>query len=262
MKNPTLLLTPDAVTQYMGDLFRTDTFRKSLAEPNGYIARLVNNFASKPRVIFDMSDAKLERAHFYTWMGASPRRDYQSDAIHDLYYHHEMWHSVTMPYYPEMPFESWKHKMTENEFYSSLESEAFVYFALPGLREQTFSFPIWVDRFLQKDGMSDLSRADLYKLLCSERRRAMAAPLDAVEQHVSDYVESNEAWSSIWKNSYNAIETHMYQHLMSCTVNPKESIAKHLNFFDSHRPSAGGVPFQEEAVAFQQVYQRLFTPAP
>lgn len=260
MKNHTLLLTPDAVTDYMKQLFRTDVFKKSMAEPNGYIANLVQSFASKPRVIFEMSDASLERAHFYTWMGASPLRTYQNDAIHDLYYHHEMWHSVTMPYYPEMPFESWKHKMTENEFYSSLESEALVYFALPGLREQAFSFPIWVDRFLQSDEVKNLNHAEIQQLLCAERRRAMVAPMDEVEQHVSDYVESNEAWSSIWKASYNEVERHMYQHNINCMRNPKDSIEDHLKFFDSHRPANGGVPFQDEAVAFQQVYQRLFTP--
>lgn len=260
MKNPTLLLTPDAVTDYMSKLFRTDVFKKSLAEPNGYIAKLVQSFAAKPRIIFEMTDPSLERAHFYTWMGASPLRSYQNDAIHDLYYHHEMWHSVTMPYYPEMPFESWKHKMTENEFYSSLESEALVYFSLPGLREQAFNFPIWVDRFLQNDKTKEMSRPALQQLLCSERRRAMVAPLDEVEQHVSDYVESNEAWSAIWQNSYNLIETHMYQHNMSCTLNPRESMATHMRFFDENRPQNGGVPFQVEAEEFQRVYQRLFTP--
>lgn len=262
MKNQTLLLTPDAVKKHMQSLFRTDIFRKSLNEPDGYIARLVDSFAARPRLFFEMTDPSLERAHFYTWMGAIPAREYRNDTVHDLYYHHEMWHSVTMPYYPGMAFDQWKQKMIDNEFYASLESEALVYYALPGLREKSFEFPIWVDRFLASAPTCapgpgwQKTTADLV----AARRQAMAAPMDSIEQHVSDYVVSNNAWSAIWQGSADVVEAHMALHNMRAATDPKAAMSAHLNFFDTHRDAVSGVPFHNEAVAFQHVFTRLFTP--
>jgi len=138
------------VREWVGSLWRFELFKASHEQEGGYIAGVVDAPAKKPLVAFEMTDSKLEWSHFTTWMGCIALREYESDVVHDLYYLHEFVHMGTMTYDSTLSFAKWFRKMTENEMYASLHSEAFVYFMLDGLREQSFEFELWVDRFQEK----------------------------------------------------------------------------------------------------------------
>ena len=110
-----------------------------------------------PRIFFDMHEETMEMVHFSSWFHAIQHRYYYTnDILHDLYYHHEFFHLISMTYRNDYSFIDWKKKMDSNEFWASLESEVLIYFYMPQLRDLSFKNELWVDRFLNDKYYADL----------------------------------------------------------------------------------------------------------
>src|SRR5215471_12323526 len=102
MKNSELLVTRADVHDYVGSLWKTDFFRASHKNGN-FIYGVIDQFAMLPRLFCEITNDRLERAHFSTWWGAiMHRHDYTNQVISDLYYLHEIYHVAKMPYVPDI----------------------------------------------------------------------------------------------------------------------------------------------------------------
>jgi hypothetical protein len=261
MKNLQVFLAPDDVHAFVRNLWRTDHFRHSHDAPDGYVHHLVDLLASRPVIFFDMENPTLEWSHFTTWMGAyALRPDYTNDAVHDLYYLHEFWHGATMKYEPHISFVRWHRKMCENEMLASVHSEAFVYFQLPGLRELSFDFELWVDRYLPGGhAHSELplpaEPSTLFEHLYSRRKAVMKSPdpFDLVEMQIHYYAMQNMQWSNLWKDHYRCVERHMASFLKTSSADPQAALASHLQWLNAKRGPDHITPFQEQAVAFANI---------
>jgi hypothetical protein len=150
MKNLTLLPSCTDVIAYARAQWKTDVFRRLQDEPGSYLQQFVDLFAGEPRIYYDMDDPELERNHFTVWMNAIQRRDgYSNPYLEDMYNLHEMAHAVDMKYDSHSTHFDWSVRSLVNELKATIETEVVVYFAIPGLREKTFPFEIWADRFLR-----------------------------------------------------------------------------------------------------------------
>lgn len=151
MKNLVRFTTFDETLAFLKSNFKTDLFKKYADRHAHPVCDLLIKAAHRPLIVYDYEDYRLEGSHFTTWMGAIQRRHYDNPYIHDLYWLHEIHHFATMTYDPDVSFARWHKKMSENEYHSALFSEAWVYFVMPELREHTFDFEIWVDRFIEEE---------------------------------------------------------------------------------------------------------------
>lgn len=133
MKDLTVLATPTAVGAYVRKLWRTEQFKQS-----AYVNAWVDKLAVRPMVFAEMSDVDLEYPHFATWFGMTYVRTYSDAAVSDLYYLHEIVHSVLLHYEPQPLFTAWYRKMNSIELSASLETECYVYLDVPGLRDVSF----------------------------------------------------------------------------------------------------------------------------
>jgi hypothetical protein len=192
MKDLVVLRTPREVTEYVAGLWRTELFRAS-----DYVAGWVERLARHPTVFAEMSDLELEYPHFATWFGMTYLRSYPDPAVSDLYYLHEIVHSTLLTYPAKALFTAWYRKMNSIEFSASLETEAYVYLGIPGLREISFKDEIWADRFLGAERLGD----GLRDVMRQERYRAMQSPdpMDYCEQQIAAYARQNFEWASTWK---------------------------------------------------------------
>jgi hypothetical protein len=114
-----------------------------------------------------------------------------------------------MPYLSNINFNQWQTKMRENEVYASLVSEVLIYFENPSLRKKTFSFPIWVDLFLNDHKYTN-DYVDNFKLfynfLIKERERAYEAPANQVEKELSRFKEFSFHFYNTWKEDFSVVE--------------------------------------------------------
>lgn len=273
MNNLTALRRPEEIKAYVLDLWRTDLFKKSQLETGGYIAEVVSTLAKRPAVFFKMEDPDIEWSQFTTWMGAyALRPDYDNDAIHDLYYLHEFLHGATMTYDGSISFPDWYRKMCENEMFASTHSEAYVYFRMRDLREETFDFDIWADRYLTPDPNTSFfptgeslftvfcenekeKEKALFRGLYTERKKAMKNPdpFDFLEMQIHYYSEQNMQWCNIWQNSFREVEQHMESYLKSAEEEGWEkALEDHIDWLEEKK---GGnfTPYQEEAVVFAKL---------
>lgn len=267
MRNIVSFTEPEEIHEYVRNLWRTSLFQESHDAENGYIKHVVNLLAKRPAIFFEMDEPEIEWSQFTTWMGAyALRPSYENDAIHDLYYLHEFWHGATMKYEGDLPFVQWHRKMCENEMLASAHSEAYVYFALRGLREQSFDFEIWVDRFLSNSspypaGMGAFPGQWRHmQFLIDRRKDAMKSPdpFDFLEMQIHQYALQNIQWSNIWKDRYREVESHMEKYLEECGDNKEEAVESHITWllnakFESFLSSTAKghvTPYQEEAEAF------------
>ena len=275
MKNLKALADPKEITDYVGNLWRTDLFRKSHADEKGYIRGIVNALATKPVIFFDMEDTNMEWSHFTTWMGAyALRPGYENDTVHDLYYLHEFMHGATMEYDPSLSFVAWHRKMCENEMLASVHSEALVYFMLEGLRDQSFDFDIWVDRYLNNPDRFRLSktavmrsknphvvgheaaRASLLRSLSHARKEVMVSPdpFDFLEMQIHYYAMQNMQWSNIWKDNYREVESHMAAYHKEAVINRTSALEGHVAWLGQKRKEGGAVtPYAQEALSFAKI---------
>jgi hypothetical protein len=267
MKAVVNLAGPKQVHDHVYALWRTDLFRRSHDERGGFVRGIIDRFAALPRIFYDMSEPEIEASHFSVWFNAIAHRPwYDNDAVSDLYYLHELKHAAGMTYQAGMPWNRWFTKMVANEFEASFCTEVQAYFELPGLRERSFPFDIWADRFLgdaaTAEGWNRCDKRDVVAVaafwtpLRARRKDVMVKPdpFDFIELQIRAYVEQNLEWVRIWQQSYPLVEAHM-----SGTARAAEGgadwsalLALHREWLD--RQSENGVPFRREAVEFAQIY--------
>src|SRR5690242_8900722 len=174
------LVTREEIHAQFKALWRTAEFRESHVA-GGYVHGWIERLAEYPRFIGELTDPRIERAHFSPWWNVLGRRAYENPAIHDLFYLHEISHMAMLVYEDTMSWEAWAAKMADNEMLASLESETLVYLALPSLRSKSFDAQIWADRFLGEEayggGMRDAAiRAAHRSFMLMERYRARRVP--------------------------------------------------------------------------------------
>jgi hypothetical protein len=258
MRNLTAVVSTDDIHAACRELWRTEVFRASHDDPNGYVFGVIDAYARLPRLFCDLDDPPIEKSHFLAWMGVTPRRDwYDNPAIQDLYYLHEYVHQATMVYDGHLNFDEWCRKVWDNERDASLQSEVFVYFELPELRPQSFAFPIWADRFLADASVRQRFHRDrgaFVDHLTAERERAMCRPTsgDTAERLISSYHRLNLAWVDIWKPHFTQVESA----LATFEGMASEDRVAAINYLaDWHLQQQGPslCPFEAEAHAFAKV---------
>lgn len=272
MKNFQILIEPQEIFNYLGNLWRSDLFKESHDNPKGYIHQISQEFSKTPRIFFDMHEETMEMVHFSSWFHAIQHRyHYTNDILHDLYYHHEFFHIITMTYKNTFSFEQWKKKMDGNEFWASLESEVLIYFYMPELRQVSFKETLWVDRFLNNHYYADLKchyfqkETDLSRKLKARiayfRDECQFHPQDEIEKQIADYAVSSNEWSNIWSedNAWHNVESEMTYYLNLLKTDPEKAIEHHLDWLkelqnkDSHH-----IAFGKQARAYSAVHRRLF----
>lgn len=259
MKDIITLETSQEVSDFVFNLWRTAHFRNSHNEPSGYINKLITKFSKIPRFFYTMT-SKIEHSHFTTWFNAiALRPDYDNDAISDLYYLHEITHAATMYFDHNLSLGSWYEKTSLNEMLASLESEVFVYFELPNLREKSFKHKIWVDKFLNNsDNIKKYERPPNSvrenitneRILITQRENSN----NFLEKQIINYTKQNLDWSFVWKNNWTTVEAQMTNFINLSKTNPTEAIKWHLWFLYTN--TKNGVPFYEEAMEFYDIYKR------
>jgi len=267
MKALAALASPKQVHEHVRALWRTDLFRRSHDEAGGFVRAIIDRFAALPRLFYDMSEPEIEASHFSVWFNAIARRPwYDNDAVSDLYYLHELKHAAGMTYQDGMPWNRWFTKMVSNEFEASFCTEVQAYFELPGLRERSFPFDIWADRFLGDKaimdrwttckGKDDAMTAAFWAPLRTRRKEVMVKPdpFDFIELQIRAYVEQNLEWVRIWQRSYALVETQM-----SAFVGAAATGAYGSSLLKSHQEwlaarSEADVPFRREAEEFARIY--------
>jgi hypothetical protein len=272
MKNFKTFLTPDEIFQYIGNLWRSDIFKNSHYSKNGYINTLITKLSQTPRIFFDMHHEQMEMVHFCSWFHAIQHRyHYKNDILHDLYYHHEFYHLITMEYSDKYSFESWKNKMDTNEFWASLESEVFIYFYMPELRKQSFKETLWVDQFLDNPeyaslfnkffNFKDSKTNDLINKIAFFRNKCSYEPVSDLDKQIFNYSISGNEWAKIWdiNKSWNNVETEMFNYLNLIKINPKLAIESHLNWLKNlQEMDEHNVAFSFEAIKYSEIHRKLF----
>lgn len=260
MKNITLLTESDEIHRYMRGLWKTEEFRQS-HDNFGFVHKIVDEFAWLPRFFFDASDPQNETSHSSFWWGGIQRRDYDSDAIHDLYYIHELQHAAAQLYVPNLEFENFKQKMIDNELLASTTSEIRIYFELPSLRAKAFPYEIYADRFLNDLKLQARWRQEpdrLIEELKLMRRNVMntQAPRDQSEYWIRKFSAQNDAWASVWVDRYDMVEQAMVRLRDDCaTVGRAAGLKNLMGWLASPAVSHGtDTPFPDEAKAFAGIY--------
>ena len=259
MRDVVALVTPDEIHAYFRGLWLTPEFRESHAS-GGYVFRWIERLAEYPRFVGELTDPRVERAHFSPWWNVLGRRTYENPAIHDLFYLHETAHMAMLVYEESLSWEAWAAKMADNEMLASLESETLVYLAMPSLREKSFTQEIWADRFLQGSdggGMTDAAiRAAHRSFMLMERYRARRLPDDDLERRIATFQQENEAWASIWRQSYREVERVMRTFREKSLADRAGASAWLLEWHSAKARAGNGIPFRDEAEQFAQVYWR------
>jgi hypothetical protein len=262
MRDLHALVTPDEIHAYFKALWRTQEFQHSHV-PGGYVFAWIERLAETPRFVGELSDPRIERAHFSPWWNVLGRRSYENAAIHDLFYLHEIAHMAMLVYEETMSWEAWAAKMADNEMLASLESETLVYLAMPSLRAKSFDQKIWADRFLVEDahggGMHDAAiRAAHRSFMLMERYRARRAPDDDLERRIAAFQHENEAWARIWRENYAVVERGM-RTFRDKAARDRAAAAEWFRAWHDGLAGPDGIPFRAEAEQFAEVYWRSRT---
>jgi hypothetical protein len=268
MKDVAALASPKQVHEHVRKLWRTELFRRSHDEGAGFVRGIIDRFAALPRLFYDMSEPEIEASHFSVWFNAIAHRPwYDNDAVSDLYYLHEFKHAAGMTYQAGMAWNRWFTKMVANEFEASFCTEVQAYFELPGLRERSFAFDIWADRFLGDEDLAarwngsdkrdGAAVAAFWAPLRAKRKEAMVKPdpFDFIELQIRAYVEQNLEWVRVWQQSYPLVEAHGSEIAGAARSGSDwpAVLALHRRWLAER--SEDGVPFRREAAEFAQVYR-------
>jgi len=272
MKNFVTLNEPQEIFDYVGKLWRSDLFRASHFDSNGYIHTIAKEFSKTPRIFFDMHEETMEMVHFSSWFHAIQHRyHYTDDILHDLYYHHEFFHLITMKHDDKLDFKQWTKKMRSNEFWASLESEVLIYFYMPELRAQSFKMPLWVDRFLSDSYYQDLYgkyfhyEDDLSRKLKSRiayfRDECQFNPLTELDRQIADYSTSSQEWEEIWEynDAWHQVEFEMCKYLAEVELNPQQAMQNHLQWLNQLQSlDPYHIAYGHQAREYSAVHRRLF----
>ncbi len=255
-----ILTERNEIHAYVRKLWKTEAFRQS-HDQHGFVFQVVEDYAALPRFTFEASDPELETAHFTTWMSGIQRRTYDNDVIHDLYYLHEMKHAGAMTYVAGLEFDNFKRKMQDNELEASVCSEIHVYFELPGLRQSSFPYDIYADRYLKDPAIQARWVQDpdrLMEELKLRRRNVMTSqsPADKTEYWIRKFSFQNEAWANIWSHRYNQVEEAMVRMRTKVEAGDRAgAIRDHLAWLASDEITKGtDIPFPGEAKAMAGIY--------
>lgn len=260
MKNVRVLTEPDEIRRHAAGLWKTEEFRESY-DSGGYVRKVVDSFARQPRFFWDATDTRKENAHFTAWWGGIMNRDYDNDAVHDLYLLHEMYHAGTMVHVPGLEFENFRRKMFDNELDASVCSEIRAYFEMPGLRAKSFQQEIFADRFLNDAVCRERWKEDpegLMQEIRLLRRNAMLSgnPRDMCEYWIHKFSSQNEAWAAVWSHRYDAVETAMAGLRDRCrTAGRGAAMEEFMTWLRGDGVTDGTeIPFHREAEAFAGIY--------
>lgn len=267
MKNVTVLSQPDEIHAFAARLFRTPEFRQSYND-GGLVHQVVDKLATWPRYFFERSDDRLETAHFTAWWGGIQlhEKDYPNDVVHDLYLLHEMWHAATMPCREGLLYDLFAQKAIDNEAYASVISEVAAYFAMPGLREKSFNFEIYADRFMKDPVYQDMWRDNHEEFIHGmviDRRNIMHPdyqPKDLPEKWIHLFAAQNRDACEIWRNTYDKVETAMVKLRRECVdpaIGRDRAMKNFMTWLTSDEISRRtDIPFPDEAKAFADIYWR------
>lgn len=257
------LVEPDDINGYVASLWKTDIFRRSHAEL-GFVHDVIKPFTEMPCFFFRASDEALEKAHFATWWRGIQIRDYDNPYVHDLYLLHEIFHAGDMIFGEGLSHDAFKRKMQDNELGASVCSEIEAYFRLPDLRDKSFPYTIFADRFLNDPEMQRRWKVDpdrVVKELRMHRQNVMMSEFprdhsDRSEFWIKQFVYQNESWASIWVHKYDQVEEAMVR--MRRMVDSGDRVGaldQHLAWLLSDEVAQGTtIPFPNEARAFSGVY--------
>ena len=251
MRNLVVLHEPAAIAAQFHSLWQTDLFRESQEDTYGYIRHWVSRVSQLPRAFFEMDRPEVEHPHFTVLFGALHRRQYANPYVHDLFVLHEMIHMVGLAecYDPGCTFDQWARKVIHNEERTALESELFVYFEIPNLRQHTFPFPIWADQFL---GRPMRPRMELYGL----RRQSMSMPRNEVERRMAGYPHQNWQWAEVWRQRWQEPERAMQRLVAEAAVDRKAAADRYRRWLteETGMTPERPYPFPDEAEAFAKIF--------
>lgn len=263
MKNIQTFVTAAEIKDFVQGLWRTDMFRDSHAN-GGIIAQVVEEFAYLPRMFCEMSNDRLERAHFATWWNVIVLRDdYENPYIHDLYLIHEMFHAARMPYIPDIGKAAFIEKMQRNELEASVFSEIQIYFEMPGLREASFPHPIYADRFLNDPDIKCLwkiNRTVAIETIRSMRRDVMTSKaehrMDDAEKWVRIFNDQNAVYAATWAHRYVRVENMMSEFQILSSSDRAAASRFHAFWIatEAGKDAENNIPFREEAELFTPFY--------
>lgn len=271
MKNVEVLYTADELRNRLAGMWKTDLFKKEVADPNSFISKVIERAAQYPTFMYDISDVpegvtveneKLEWPHFYAWMGGVAKRTYANPAINDLALLHELFHKGSMSYGEDFSFEAWRRKQWDNELEASVTSELEIYFRHPEFRESAFKQEIFADRFLRDPDFMvrwDNDPVRTREFIRERRRDAMHQPdpNDPVQYWIHNFAKQNESWALTWSHRYNMVEKAMCQmhHAIDSGEDPKTAMDQYMAWLTSPEITKGtDVPFVDEARAFHGTY--------
>jgi hypothetical protein len=259
-----ILVERQDIHEYVSSLWKTDIFRDEHDRHNGVIRKLVEQFAYVPRVFAHSSNDHLERSHFSTWWNVIMLRDdYENPYVSDLYYAHEIFHAANMPYLPGIGKVAFDEKMQRNELEASTFSEIELYFQMPGLRERSFPYPIYADRFLEDEAIRILwskNREVAVETLRTIRRDVMMSKpehtMDLTERWIRRFAEQNAIYSITWSDRYGEVEQHMHDFTLAALEDRQTGADMHVNWLkkEAGKDPVDFIPFRREAELFAGFY--------
>lgn len=244
MKDIIKLSTRKDVLDFVDAAWKSDFFKENKKVLYGS-HNLIQAFSGRPRMFCKYTNPEIEHAHFYAWMNIIPLRDhYTNPVIHDLYLLHEYFHATYIGYGGvDQDWSDWKERIILNELYASCFSEVIVYQLIPGLREVSFPFEIWYDSI--KDTLDELGDMAKNHFVIEKRLEAINNPKNKIEEDISFYRKSNNAWADIWKDRFHIVETVLAN---SVNLRREEQLDYILTKFSKF--TTNDIPFEKEAIDF------------
>ena len=226
------------------------------------IRDVIDQAARYPLFVYTPNTNPAARLNFTAYLRLLSLRDdqYPDPLFGDFYLLHELHHITTMPYDSSLDYWSWHEKMTLNEKESTLFSEALVHLAFPHLRKEFKIEKIWVDRFLNNDGILEFQFEPLkarQKLLSrfTAIGNADYEKLDDIEKRSWVFDRSNEVWSAIYWNDSKTIESEMERFYKQARTEPKRAASEHRKWLLAHTEE--GLPFAKPDLKFHEYYAQL-----
>lgn len=245
------------INNYIYHLWSTEEFKEMHLNHPFFICML-SQLEKYPLFFYDLSNDK-QKYHLTSIFNFIPNRQYTNLYIQDLYYFHELVHCChyqkNLFLNDNFNYHNWKQKLSENELFASLFSEAFIYLMNPKLQKNTFP-NLWINNFINLEILynnniynnffSDYSfdLLNLYKnnLIPNEfvifnsiinRRlylRTLSVnskefyDLNQNEQQIVKYNKNHINWLEKWEKNYIKLEN-----LMQNLINNNLSEKKFLN---------------------------------
>ena len=130
--------------------------------------------------------------------------------------------------------------MLSSHLEASLLNEVRIYDLIPGLRKNSFSFPIWYDEVPEAIRLNE-------DYLRSYHKREMLK---------SKTIVNNNLWTDIWKKSYSNVEAMMSSFYQICD----HDLDSAINFlFEQLRQkeNKNGIIYSKEVKLFSEIYLKF-----